>query len=279
MDLTAIKIRISKAQMSVIWPGLDFIIRAMLAREMAESAQFSYSFRLYPLPPGFDAGTFNPAMMDSIRALWIRFQPKARTGGRFELNTIEIRAVILSVRVNLSWVRRKAHDQRSLDAESKRNSKLDNKSISELAEQTKRVIKSLERSMKRANRLFLKVSSMGEYDIQSETWRGHLLWIRFHLAYFKPLPPVLLGQRNWEKLIINRLVAMVEVEIQDRGYQAPEAGELRRLMRVFARYARRGRTGVFHPRFMLSKRRSVADQDYLVDFVAKRIELKEISNP
>ena len=38
---------LSKAQMSVIWPGLEFIILAFLTRVKTETCQFAYPFRVY----------------------------------------------------------------------------------------------------------------------------------------------------------------------------------------------------------------------------------------
>ena len=40
-------------------------------------------------------------MMDRIRALATRMKPIAKTGGRVEMNDIDIRAAIFAARVNL----------------------------------------------------------------------------------------------------------------------------------------------------------------------------------
>jgi hypothetical protein len=43
--------------------------------------------------------------MDQMVALWKRLHPRAKTGGRTQMNAIEARAAILSMRVNLDWWR------------------------------------------------------------------------------------------------------------------------------------------------------------------------------
>ncbi len=184
-DPAAVKMRLSKTQMSVIWPGLNFLVLALLSREKFGTCEFAYSFRVCPLPRGFDDGTYRPAMTDRIRALWIRMKHIATTGGRVEMSAIEVRAAIYAARVNLQLLRRNVHDARRKDAKTKKTLGLDRTAIKKRKQQTGPVIKSLERNMKRATRSSLKFTPRSEFAEMSKEWQSHLRWMKFHLAYFK----------------------------------------------------------------------------------------------
>ena len=184
-DPTAVDLRISKTQMSVIWPGLNFIVLAFLTRVETGTCEFAYPFRVCPLPRGFDDGTYRSVMMDRIRALWIRLKPIAKTGGRVEMNAIDIRAAIYATRINLQLLRRKVHDARRKDAKTKKTLGLDQAAIKKRKQQTGPVIKSLERDLKRATRSSLKITPRSEFVQMSQEWQSHLRWMKFHLAYFK----------------------------------------------------------------------------------------------
>ena len=274
-DPTAVKMRLSKSQMSLIWLGLDFVVRAYLTRVRTGSAQFEYPFHVLPLPLGSDAGTFGSAMMDRMLALWTRLKPKAKAGGRFQMNGIEIRAAILAARVTLQLRRKEVKEARRWDSATKRRFRMDGESIRELEGQTERLIMSLELYMKRANRAFLKEASRNQFADESKEWRSHLRWIRWHLIFFKPFRSLLQGRRKWQQAIIDQLVVMAEEAIHYQDLEPPDPRELRRVIRLFARYARRGRTGSFHLRRMLENPKSRLAQYHLADFVQQRFPLKE----
>ena len=273
-DPTPVKMRLSKTQMSVIWPGLHFLVLAFLRREKFGTCEFAYPFRVCPLPRGFDDGTYRPAMMDRIRALRIRMKPLATTGGRVEMTAIDIRAAIFAARINLQLLRRKVHDARRKDAKTKRTLGLDRAAIKKRKQQTGPVIKSLERDLKRATRSSLKITPRAEFAQMSKEWRSHLCWMKFHLAYFK-LVRVVKGRGIVHRMVIDQLTAIAEKAIRYEGFEIPDSRELRQVIRLYVRYSRRGRIGTFHFRYMLQNGQRRAAQEFLFEFVKKRIKLKE----
>jgi len=50
--------------------------------------------------------------MDEISALRKRLHPKAKTGGRVQMDAIELRAVIFAIGANIDYVRKRRHDLR-----------------------------------------------------------------------------------------------------------------------------------------------------------------------
>ena len=191
------------------------------------------------------------------------------------MDTVDIRAAILSCRVNLQHRRRRAYDARLWDAKTKRRFKLDSATITKLATISKRVIKTLERRMKRANRQFRKAKPWGQLEACSKEWRSHLRWIRFHLAYFNPLPSTLKGSKRLYQARINQLMALAESGIRYFKYEPPEPRELRRIIRLFVRSARRGRISEFIWRELWQRTPSWDAQRSLVEFVDKRTDLQK----
>jgi hypothetical protein len=216
-DQTAVPIRLSKTQMSVIFPGLNFMVLAWLTRQQTGACLSSYPFWLHQLPRGYDVGTFSSAMMDKIVGLWGRLKPMAKTGGRVRLNAIEVRIAILSARVNLKLGRHGARLMRGKDAEAKRPLGVNKNSVAKLRKRTRSVIKSLEKTMKRANRGFLKEVSKEEFQNQSKQWQAHLRWMKYHILYFKPLPPLGGALRRVRQLRIDQLVAIAEGDSRIMG--------------------------------------------------------------
>jgi hypothetical protein len=276
-DPTAVKMRLSKTQTSVIWPGLNFIVLAFLSREKFGTCEFAYPFRVCPLPRGFDDGNYGSAMMDRIRALWIRMKPIATTGGRVEMNAIDIRATIFAARINLQLLRRQVHSARRKDAKTKKTLGLDRAAIKKRKQQTGPVIKSLERDLKRATRSSLKTTSRSEFVQMSKEWRSHLLWMKFHLAYFKQVIGVK-GRGVVHRMVIDQLTAIAEKAIRYEGFEIPDPRELRNVVRLFVRYSRRGRIWKFHFRYMLQNGQRREAQEFLFEFVKKRINLREATN-
>jgi hypothetical protein len=103
--------------MSVIWPGLELIIEADVSRRGKKTSGYAYPFRLYQPPQGFDRDVYSAAMMDQISALRNALQPKSAGGGRVQMNATQVRAAILSVRINLDWWRLQKHRRRRWEQE------------------------------------------------------------------------------------------------------------------------------------------------------------------
>lgn len=95
--------------MSIIWPGLDLIFNSYLARQTKGTTRYAYPFRMYPPSGGFKCGSFSQFMMDEFVALCKQLRSKAKSGGRVEMDTIELRATIFATRAYLDFVRESRH--------------------------------------------------------------------------------------------------------------------------------------------------------------------------
>jgi hypothetical protein len=213
--------------------------------------------------------------MDRIVALGNRLKPQAKTGGRVRMNFVELRVAALSARVTFKLKRMEAHDARKWDAATKRRHRLDREAIAQFEARTQRVIKSLEREMKRANRRFLSENSQSEFRTLSKNWLSHLRWIRFHLAFFKPLRSLTGGLRKFYQRHIDILVQIAKEALSANGYELPDSRELRRVIRLFSISSRRGRREIFNHRFLLDNPLDWIGRSRLVDFIERRLELKE----
>jgi hypothetical protein len=273
---TAIRFRLSAAQISVIWPGLDLLFKSYAARQHKGGIRYEYPFRVYPPPGGFDRGKFDQNVMDEILDLWKRLRPKAKAGGRVQMDPIELRAAIFAIRANIDFVRKRRHDLRRLDHATKAKFMIDDESFDQLKIRSQRVIGSLERHMKRANRVLLKLVTREQYTALMNAWKAHLRWMQLHIAYFRPLPKIIRGRRIRQQREIDELMEMAVRGLQKEGYVPPDLKELRRMVRLYVRSARRGREGDCTPRFLLDGSRGVSYCWYLAKFILRRLDLKEL---
>lgn len=274
---TATRFRLSAPQMSIIWPGLDFLTKSFIVRTSKGSSPHAYPFRMYQLPSAFNRGTFNNSLMARIVSLWKRLNPRAKSGGRVAMNSIELRATIFAVRVHVDFVRGQMHFPRKPSSESNAQLPVDKESFDRLRVRSKRVILTLERHLKRANRTFPKSIPRSLFAMEIRDWRSHLRWMRLHIAYFKPVRPMVFGQKTRQQKILDELMRMAEHGIRIEGYQSPGAEELRRMMRMYVSSARRGREGLFDIGYVLHQKPDFNAKLHLGNFVIKRLKLKEIS--
>ncbi len=262
--------------MSIIWPGLDLIFKSYLARSTKGTARYAFAFRMYPPSRGFKRGTFSQLMMERISALWKGLHPKAETGGRVAMDTIELRATIFAIRAYIDYVREKRRPRRRLSPELKTRHLLDDETFDRLKSKSNRMILTLERHLKRANRALQKSITQSAFAESMRIWREHLLWMRLHIAYFKPLPPVVKGRRIQQQKILDELTQMVKRGIRQEGYQPPEEKELRPMMRLYVRSARRGYQGEYVASYVLKTKLFDSTNRHLSAFVLKRLKLKEL---
>jgi hypothetical protein len=92
----------------------------------------------------------------------------------------------------------------------------------------------------------------------------------------KPLRPIISSRRIRQQQDLDELMKMAERGLQNAGYQPPEARELRRMMCLFARSARRFREGGYFVRTMLEKKTDFTNTWYLGQFVLDRLTLEEM---
>lgn len=94
-----------------------------------------------------------------------------------------------------------------------------------------------------------------QYAALMIAWKAHLRWMRLHIAYFKPWGKPIPGQRKRQQQSLDELMEMATHGLRNAGYQPPEEKELRHIMRLYARCARRGRQGHWTIRFLLHNRK------------------------
>lgn len=184
-DPAAVRFRLSKTQMSLIWAGLDLIVQGFSSSSQKGFAPYSFPFLIHARPPNYGRAKFNPDLMNQIIELWRRLRSQSKTGGRVGMNTIEIRAAIFAVRVNMDWFRRRRNATRKNTARAKEFLGTDPASLKRLKQQSQRTIGSLERHLKRANSRLMAELERQDFDGFMALWRAHLIWMRFHLVYFK----------------------------------------------------------------------------------------------
>ena len=266
-------VRLTSTQTSVIWPGLDFIVKAEATRRKQRRAQFRYPFEVYPPPAGFDRGTMNAEMMELIIAFWRRLREKQGRGGRMQLNSIELRSAMFAVRVTLALKRLERNGRRTRGVRES-ITEGDRLSIDNLSKAAHRTIHSLERHMKRANRALLVTLTRPEYQAFMQMWREHLRWMRLHLAYFNRLPPILKSKRKQQRQILDILMDVAADGLKKEGYVPPEPSELRRVLRLYVRSSRRGREGVNSLPFLLRHPKHVDTKWFLVQWVISRTKVE-----
>jgi hypothetical protein len=137
-------------------------------------------------------------------------------------------------------------------------------------QKVRHTIKTLERHLKRANRALQASLGKAAYNEVLQWWKQHLNWVRLHLVYFRPLPPVT-HRRRAQRLLIDAAVDTASRGLRERGYALPAAKRLRHLMRLAVRYTRELRTG-FSIRHIAEG--AVIAQRYLADFVEQRVRLR-----
>ena len=152
---------------------------------------------------------------------------------------------------------------------------LDAESLDLLKIRSQRVIRSLERHMKRANRCLLKSATRERYSSIMIDWKVHLRWMHLHIAYFKPLPLIIRNRRLRHQQILDSLMVLADRGIQNEGFEPPEWRELRKMMRLYVRSDRRCREG-FTTRFLMENFGTLYAASYLARFVLRRLTLMEL---
>lgn len=265
--------------MSIIWPGLDLIFKSYCTLGAKGRTPYAYPFQMYPPSGRFKRGTFSQVMMDKFIALCEQLRSKTKSGGRVEMGTIELRVTIFAIRAYIDFVRGRRHRHRRSAPEVKALLLLDDQSFDKLKTKSKRVINTLERHLKRANRGLQKSVTPEGFALLMKDWKDHLIWMRLHIAYFKPPPPVVKGRRIQQQRNLDELMKMAEHGIRNEDHQPPEAKELRRMMRLYVRSARRGREGVYDVPYTLRNKNYFTANRHVGMFVLDRLKLKELPKP
>lgn len=272
-----IRFRLSKREIAILAPGIELLFGSHQTRQRKGTSLFAYPFRIYPPPRGFDRGIYNQHFMDKALALREMLKAKPQSRRWVKMDTIQLRAAIFAIRAHVEYVRHLRRQTKRKNPEAKARFHIDDKSIAQLKAKSHRMIRSLERNMKRANRALSAAVGKEQYSTLTIAWKAHLRWMRLHIAYFKPWGKPIPGLRKQQQQILDELMEMATHGLRNAGYQPPEEKELRHIMRLYTRYARDRRQGHWTIRFLLDKRRDFNNTYYLAQFVINRSKLKELS--
>jgi hypothetical protein len=272
-----VSFRFTRAQLRAIRAGLKEIVTGYYAWRNTGRSPHSRQLYIHPLSERQTqlAGRFDQELMQEIIALAADSNGNAPSGRRVRLNVIQIRAAIFAVRVGQDKVRLMACHKRKEALHIQQVFGVDKQSRYMEKQRVKRTIKSLERHMKRANKSLRANLGEAAYKDVLLRWKQHLKWVRLHLVYFRPRPPVTRGRRRAQILIIDAVVDAASRGLRERGYQLPAANRLRDLMRLAVRYGREAQSGFDH---QFLARGSVAAQRYLADFVQERVKLRRMKS-
>jgi hypothetical protein len=274
---TQIGFRLSNAQFDILARGINLLLLSHRKRQRTGNPPFSYPFRIYPPPRGFDRGLYNQPFMDKTLALEETFKGKPQNGRRVKMDTFQLRTAIFAIRAHVDYVRLLRHQNRSEDPEAKARMQIDDRSFALLKAKAHRVIRSLERYVKKANRILITEIGKEKYAALMISWKAHLRWMRLHIAYFKPWGKPVLGRRKRQQQDLDGLMEMATHGLRNAGYRPPKEKQLRHLMRLYARYARSGQQGHWTIQFLLDKRNGFSNTYHLAHFVIDRSKLKELS--
>ena len=102
---TAIRVRLSPAQIAVLAPGIELITRSYQDSQRVGTSRLSYPFRLFPPPRGFDRGDFNQLFMDNFLDLGEDLSTKAKTRTSVQMDTFQLRASVFAIRAYIDFAR------------------------------------------------------------------------------------------------------------------------------------------------------------------------------
>ncbi len=193
------------------------------------------------------------------------------------MDTFQLRAAIFAVRSQIDFTRLLRRQQRKADPAAKARMQIDDRSYAQMKAKSRRVIHSLERHLKKANRTYIAAAGKEQYSALVTAWKSHLLWMRLEIAYFKPWWKPIAGRRKRQQQDLDVLMEMAKHGLRNAGYRPPEEKELRHIIRLYARYSRDGRQGHWTIRFLLERRNEFSRTYHLANFVIDRSELKELS--
>lgn len=214
-------------------------------------------------------------MMDQVTSLWPLFGSIPAAGARIRMTSFQIRACIFSLRIE--------HDaQRDHELMTRKKRKLNNKTKEERTEElkrrqlaiarlkklradSKRVIRTLERLLKKSSRHLINSEGADHRELLLQRWRKHVQWMRMHLVYFRPTPPI--GGRRGHIALVDRLVQLAIEGMAIRGEIPPPKDRLRSLIRLALKNHRAGRS-------LLKMRSDQTLRFQLSFFVSERSDLK-----
>lgn len=163
----AVKLRLSPSQAQVIAQGLEFLTTFWRLRQKGYEPDTTNPFFLKSLAPE-KTGIFSQAVMDRVVAPRDRLKPKAKAGGRTQLDWLEVRILILACRVALDAARRPlSPGQKCVSKDRDRRSK-NHPEVAEFSRKVARTIHSRERHEKVSTRVFRGTVDEIEFSARQE---------------------------------------------------------------------------------------------------------------
>lgn len=271
---TAVSVRLSKTHLQILMPALTQLTSSYLEYRKRGASPYSYPFRIYPPPRGFDRGAFKQEIMDIILSLTETVNEKSDTRRRISMDTLQLRSVVFALRSYVEFSRFVKRNQRQRSRAAKSGSLIDDKCAAQLKAKAQRLIRLLERHMKRANRVLMKAVERGEYQALMVAWKAHLRWMRLHIAYYKRWGKPIVGLRKRQQRDLDDLMQMAKRGLRNAGYQPPVDKDLRHFMRLYARYSRSGLQGEWSIQFLLANKADFSRTYHLAQFVIQRSNLR-----
>jgi hypothetical protein len=280
---TLVRFRLTKTQFAIIAPTIEMIFLSHQTRKQKGTSPLAFPFPIFPPPRGFNRGLYNQTFMDNTIALRQTIRANFKNSHWVKMDAFDLRAAIFVIRANVDYTRllrrqeplKRSMEKVKLQISGKARLPLD-KSIAQLKVKSHRVIRSLERYMKRANRALIAAIGKEQYSARAIAWKAHLRWMRLHIAYCKPWSKPIMGLRKRQQQDLDDLMAMAKRGLHNAGYQSPEEKELRHIMRLYTRYARAAQQGHWTIRFLLAKKKDFSNTYHLAHFVIDRSKLKEL---
>lgn len=175
--------------------------------------------------PQLQRGVFNQQLMDGIIALHSQVI-NVKAGGRLRVSaSFEFAACALAVRVAVTSHK---HGHTTID-------------VTNIDRSAKRLLRRLENMRKRANRAEIRRSGRDAYAHEARSWNEFVRWLRVAFLDCRCKRKRRLKPMRHRRAIIGQLTQWTREELIDRGEPLPPEPELRRLVRLFLRYVRRGR--------------------------------------
>lgn len=203
--------------------------------------------------PQLERGVFNQQLMDRIIALHAQVVT-LKAGGRLRVSaSFEFAACALSVRVALT-----SHKHGHI-----------NINVANIDRSAKRLLRRLENARKRAKRAEMRRSGHDAYKHEARSWQEFARWLRVAFLDCRCKRKRRLEPMRHRRAIINLLIGWTRAELIDRQEPLPPEHELRRFVRLFVRYVRRGRRG-WGVRHLMDNQVFAASQ--IATFIQIRIE-------
>lgn len=261
----------------MIRPGLIRIIAGYNVNRLGRQVLSSHYVRRSHLADVKPQGIFNDFMMEQVVSTWPLLRSNSISGSRLRMDSFQILACIFSLRIEQDA-------QRDQELRDRKNKNLKNKTHEEKQEEFKRrrvaaaalrrlkvdskaAIRTLEKLAKKSNRKLTKSEGADHSKLLMDQWQEHIQWMRMHLVYFRPIPPI--GGRRRHTAIVDRFVQLAIEGMAIRGDIPPPEDRLRYLIRLALKYHRAGRS-------LLKMRSDQSLRFQLSCFVRERCNLQDV---